>query len=288
MNDCKSLSCVGKNFILTWESNLCILLFRPIATNDPVAKTLDLGDEVEISISCVPAFEINYVSLNTSETHVLVSGLQGTVIVHMPPEITLLNRELSSVIASSYVVDRSVYTSSKIQVRQVKWLGNWEESNQQDSSFVVLELLSTGIIRVFNLLINTSSHLFEISLPGEVDQNSMLGDFVVSFDTFNVDMQSFSLVALTQNGDVFLLDDIKYNQSGASIELQGPLSILPEAEDNYGDSFCHIAVLRCDKLTGVVMMNATGDVLHGTLLPQYDDTLVSFSENNYSDQCLDL
>ena len=218
MNDCKSFSCVGKVFILTWESNLRKLLFCFIATNDPVAKTLDLGDELEISISCVPAFEINYLSLNTSETHVLVSGLKGTVMVHMPPEITLLKKELSSVIASSYVVDRYVYTSSKIQVRQNKWLGNWEESNQQDSSFIVLELLSTGIIRVINLLINTSSHLFEISLPGEVGQNSMLGDFLVSFDTFIVDMQSFLLVALTQNGDVFLLDDIKYNQSGTSTE----------------------------------------------------------------------
>ena len=276
ISECKSFSCSSKNFILTWEAKYSKLLLRSVQKNvlSP-NEAFDLGNDIELALTCVPPFEIDKLCLNFTNSHALLYGKQGALLVNLPinaNDLDVFWETSESIIScTSYILDRSVFSSVKCQIVEAKWLKKLYSDGPEDSAFLALLLLSNGKIRIYNFLVNATNYCFEVSVPFENSAFGLLGDNLVSFDSFDVCENSFSIVALTLNGDIYVLEKINYCQSvGYRNKLCGPLRILPESEDNYGDNFVSVTTLPVGSFTGIIMINVDGDVLHGVFVPAND------------------
>ena len=287
-----SLVCSSKSAIFTWEPDHCKLLMRQVLQRsflEEREKDLNLGDEIELVPTLLPPFKVSELSLHCSENLMFLAGTAGVVILNLPINLDeKLNSHGDSIICSSYVLDKSVYTSP-LRIRQVKWLQPVDITKSfSKSSLIIIILLSNGALRIYNLENSINEAMLELKVgdTGRSRFDCALGDNISSFDSFLTGDKSFSIACLSQNGDVYLFRNLLIDNIFFSDYVSlGPLSILPEVDDNYGDNFVKLVCLSAYANADVfcfALFNANGDVLHCLLLPDDTNELVSHCNGSIS------
>ena len=281
-----SLVSSSKCAMFTWEPDHCKLLMRQILQRsflEEREKDLNLGSEIELVPTLLPPFKVSELSLHSSENIMFLGGRAGVVIINLPVDLDdRVCSDADSIICSSYILDKSIYASTLLFVRQVKWLQPADPTKIYSmSSLIITILLSNGAFRIYNLENNINEAMLELQMNDNVNSrfNCALGDNVSSFDSFLTSEKSFAIACMSQNGDVYIIKNLLIeNIFFSNYAILGPLSILPEADDNYGENFVKIACLSAftkAKIFCFALFNAVGDILHCLLLPDdsNDDTV---------------
>nr|XP_002131376.1 nuclear pore complex protein Nup88 [Ciona intestinalis] len=279
----------GSNLFVWKEARSCIL-----TTN--LRSSLDGKDGIIQVFYCqnAPLFEVNKISFNHTNTHVALVGSRGATVLTLPrrwgKEALYEGGKPSITCRSFAVAERFFMSNISVQLLQASW---YPSTSSQHPHLCILT--SDNILRIYNAttdpqtpvqthklnqttdLNNTPMSASRMSLQSMFSITSRLGETIVSFDFASVMLHtpphrthlrkkpepvSLQPIYLLQgNGDVLLLLTSLTDNKFSHGMLQGPLIMLPPAEDNYGVDSCSILVMESSPTT-IVIATTAGKLHH--------------------------
>lgn len=260
----------------------CVIVF-----NWRLAQSKDDGNvNFQTLIASTPIdFVVNKLTISHEGQFLALSGNHGVAILELPCRYGpsgLYKEGKPKILCSTHILDEKYFTSNSfVTVQQVRW----HPASPKDCNLMVL--LSNNSIRVYDDL--KLQHVWKIgptpcAVPptkSSLPYLNSLGDTAVDFDisaprvttgtisnndtfsnkavTKNVE---WPLIILWGNGNLFIaligLDTDKPR-------LQGPLSIYPNARDNYGLDSCAVLALPSNPTT-LVVAEPSGRLFHMILV----------------------
>lgn len=206
---------------------------RLIAVNTRVSPNGVTEDECqELLLSNPPLFEVDNVLVSCTK-HLLLTGRHGITVVALPKTPAALLKETA--LCRSWSVGEHFFLCHKsVALVDVAWHPDSESGRH------VLALTSDNNLRLFDI---TEPHSAQLLLQVGVHHGTggtlgaSLGDLAASFDFGDIppDGRARQVFVLMGSGDIYLThvapeDDNRSHQQ----PVLGPLTMLPQAEDNYG------------------------------------------------------
>ncbi|XP_078598858.1 nucleoporin 88-like [Branchiostoma floridae x Branchiostoma japonicum] len=262
-------------------------------------KTL-LRDEAEVekrplkfqTLLCTdpPLSDVHHVKFSLTGNHVALWGPGGVSIMEVPRrwgKHAEFEGGKDKVNCRSYpVAERLFATQSSLQLLQI----DWHPGSPSDTHLVILT--SDNVLRIYDIekpdspyqsfQLGEYADSFSLHSTSSATFNQALGETAVSF-TFappvDVPVQEkmkwksdqakktetmYPVFVLRGNEDVYyLLTSLE--QKSPKVSLQGPLTMHPPADDNYGIDACSILCLPCNPPL-VVIATTTGRLYHCIVL----------------------
>lgn len=237
-----------------------------------------------------PRFDVDGIDFNQSKSFLAIWGSSGVMVLEMPQrwgKYSEFEGGKPAVTCKTTSVAEHYFTSHKsVQLLQVAW----HPGSETDSHMTLLtsdNLLSTYDLREPDVPIHTvtlGDSLQDLTdSPSKTSYRAALGDVAASFDfgppvelkrknRFHSTLTSPDVVwpayIVFGNGDVVIAyTDLSPDPSSIQkLSLQGPLVMLPPAEDNYGVDACSIAVLGT--VPSVLVIGTRDGKLHHCLVMQ--------------------
>ncbi|XP_002731784.1 nucleoporin 88-like [Saccoglossus kowalevskii] len=290
--DSRNLLEVGGSELFVWDPQKSHLL----TTN--LKNLLDTQVEQERSNSyqtllCTnpPRFAVCNIALSPTCCHLALSGQHGVSILELPSrwgKYADFEGGKSNINCRTIpIAERFFTTQSSVLLLQA----SWHPGSQSDTHIMLLT--SDNLLRVFEL--NDPQSVYQIYSLGEPPNNlhtmatfeEVLGEIAVSFD-FGPPLEStpclestgsshgkqkakvYPVYVLRGNGDVYYLTVSMDDQSTVGYAVQGPLSMYPPAEDNYGLDACNIICLHSNPPV-LVIATSTGNLYHCIVLSKSDE-----------------
>ncbi|XP_016985168.1 nuclear pore complex protein Nup88 [Drosophila rhopaloa] len=294
--DCKD------DLLFAWDAKECCLLVRNWRSS--LAADVNVQFQTLIPSSTV-SLEVDRVLASNECSLVALSGPRGVTILELPrrwgPEGYYKDGK-ARITCRTFGLDTQLFLNNPhLEVRQLRW----HPHSVSDSTLLVL--LNNNTIRVYNH--SKLRHVWQVGPSfrrGEA--NSSLCDFgevAVDFDiapakkpvdtepaTENEstldksnrtliaaksvpkqDKIEWPLVVLRENGNIYVL---MTGLDSDNTRLQGPITITPQTQDNYGLESC--ALLIIPSLPPTVVIAESNGKLHHALLMEAEGTEHSFNE----------
>ncbi|XP_022109668.1 nuclear pore complex protein Nup88-like isoform X2 [Acanthaster planci] len=237
-----------------------------------------------------PRFDIEHIELSTTGRHVLLWGTKGASVMTLPRrhgQFGQFEGGKEQINCRTVILaERFFMSSGTLRLLQAAWYPG------SDSDIHVVLLTSDNTLRVYDV---TSPHkpiqchrLGEYSTSYSLSANRStfevaLGDIAVAFDfgpvmeePTKIERRSnapppllYPVYILKGNGDVFLLKTSLSEPRYVHTNLQGPLTMHPPAEDNYGLDACSILCLHTSPI--VLVVATSGGILHHCIVLTGDD-----------------
>ncbi|KAJ6633185.1 Nuclear pore complex protein Nup88 [Pseudolycoriella hygida] len=282
------------DMLFVWNSVDChVLCFNWRAAN---ARS-DENIKYQVLLPSSPQnYVIDKIIASYEGSYLALSGRRGVSILELPrrygPNGTYSEGRDTIICRSHNLDDRLFTTNIQLEVLQVRW----HPASPKDSHLLVL--LSNNSIRVYDE--EVLSHVWRVGpLPtakpptvSNVPFLNILGDTAVDFDfapprvlTPGRDTQGFNnytlvestmttvsrvqwpLVILRGNGTLYVLT---IGIETSKPQLQGPLSVYPATDDNYGFDSCSIVVLPSLPAT-IILCESTGKIHHALLMDNEEE-----------------
>ncbi|XP_049793128.1 nuclear pore complex protein Nup88 [Schistocerca nitens] len=251
-----------------------------------------------------PIHEVELLRSNQTATQLALVGPHGISVLELPRRWGrgggFLGGKPSVTCRCRGVDQRHWLCNQHVEVRAAQW----HPGSDADSLLVVLA--SNNTIRVYDTLEGEPA-LHNVWVVGRMPASSLpflaaLGDTAVDF-TFTPPEETTSqitggcntspslqwpILVLYGNGDVYYVVTSVDSESFKKPLLQGPISMFPPADDNYGVDSCSILCLQCVPPV-VVIASCSGTLYHCFLLNndaesdnEDDKSLVSQESSAYT------
>ncbi|XP_038054719.1 nucleoporin 88-like [Patiria miniata] len=237
-----------------------------------------------------PRFDIEHIDLSATGHHVLLWGAKGASVMTLPRrhgqygQFEAGKEQINC--RTAILAERFMMSSGTLRLLQAAWYPG------SDTDRHLVLLTSDNTLRIYDM---TSPHkpiqchrLGEYSTSYSLSANRStfevaLGDIAVAFD-FGPAMEEptrpgrrpsapvpflFPIYILKGNGDVFLLLTSLSEPRYVHTDLQGPLTMHPPAEDNYGLDACSIMCLHTSPV--VLVVATSGGILHHCIVLSGDE-----------------
>ncbi|XP_037038239.1 nuclear pore complex protein Nup88 isoform X2 [Bradysia coprophila] len=288
------------DMIFVWNAVDCNLMcFNWRAAN---ARTDDSIKYQTLLPSSPQNYMVDKITPSQEGSYVALSGRRGIAILELPrrygPNGTF-SEGRDKIICRSHNLDDRLFTNNiQLEVLQVRW----HPASPKDSHLLVL--LSNNSIRVYDeemLLHVWRVGPLPVAMPpsgSNVPYLNSLGDTAVDFDIApprvvatgndgqNLNQSSIEstitamsrvqwpLVILRGNGTLYILS---IGIETAKPQLQGPLSVYPATDDNYGLDSCSLIVLPSLPPT-IILSETTGKIHHGLLMDSEEEEEQAFND----------
>ncbi|XP_030370114.1 nuclear pore complex protein Nup88 [Scaptodrosophila lebanonensis] len=301
------------DLLFAWDSHDCCLLVMNWRTPALLDKSCCAKTAYQTLIpSTTICFEVDRLEASNEGSQIAISGRRGVVILELPrrwgPDGNFMDGK-SKITCRSYNLDTQLFTNnSNLEVRQLRW----HPESATDSHLLIL--LTNNTIRVYNHA--KLRHVWQVGPTiGKTSGNTSISDFgetAVDFDiapaiknrgaeelvgnetiigksatrsqmksmplnksTQNTkhDKIEWPIVILRENGNIYIL------LAGINSDvprLQGPITISPQTNDNYGLESCSILVIA--SLPPTVVIAESNGKLHHALLLEAETKEHSFNE----------
>ncbi|XP_077995734.1 nucleoporin 88-like isoform X1 [Glandiceps talaboti] len=246
-----------------------------------------------------PRFQVNRIKINLTGSHVALIGNHGVSVLELPrrwgkyadfeggkPRITC---------RTVTIAERFFISHSSTCVLQASWY----PGSETDTHLIVLT--SDNVLRVYET--SDPQNVCQVYSLGEShtasEYDEVLGEIAVSFDFGQpIEIQSksesrrektedpaliYPVYILRGNGDIYYLPVVVSDQSTVRHTVQGPLTMHPPAEDNYGLDACNIICLESSPPV-LVIATSSGNLYHCIVLGKGDDDsddTLSWSDASY-------
>ncbi|XP_033628379.1 nuclear pore complex protein Nup88-like [Asterias rubens] len=238
-----------------------------------------------------PRFNVEHITLSLTGQHVLLWGPRGASVMHLPRRYGKFGQYESGKetinCRTMVLAERFFMSSGSIRLLQAAWHPG------SNSDLHVVLLTSDNTLRIYDI---NSPHkpiqchrLGEYSTSYSLSANRStfevaLGDVAVAFDFGPATEDSrralerpsgcgplvYPIYILKGNGDVFLLQTSLSEPGYLHTNLQGPLTMHPPAEDNYGLDACSLMCLHSSPVV-LVVATSSGILHHCVVLAGGDD-----------------
>ncbi|EDX13174.1 nuclear pore complex protein Nup88 [Drosophila simulans] len=296
--DCKD------DLLFAWHAKDSCLLVRNWRSS--LAAKVNVQFQTLIP-SCFVSLEVDRVLASNEGSLVALSGPRGVVIMELPrrwgPD-GYYKEGKPVITCHSFGLDTQLFLKNPhLEVRQVRW----HPHSVSDSTLIVL--LNNNTIRVYNH--SKLRHVWQVgpTVLRSGANNSLcdFGEVAVDFDIApaakprvtepetagnnetTLDKSNKTLVAakslpkqeriewpivlLRENGNIYILMTAVDSEN---TRLQGPITITPQAHDNYGLESCALMIIP--SLPPTLVIAESNGKLHHALLMEADATEKSFSE----------
>eukprot|EP00112_Aurelia_sp_Birch-Aquarium-sp1_P012926 Seg2723.3 transcript_id=Seg2723.3/GoldUCD/mRNA.D3Y31 product="Nuclear pore complex protein Nup88" protein_id=Seg2723.3/GoldUCD/D3Y31 len=240
----------------------------------------------KLSCSYPVAFEVTSMKLSISGQFLVLCGQNGLVVMEMPRQWgknSLFVGGQPNIICRSVPIGESILRKHlNVKVLQMEWfLGS-----SSDSHLIILT--NDNFLRFYDV-VQADKPLTAIRLFSDIDSTanknlsmnfaSALGEMAVSFSIAPeiIDEEKIPvhpIFVMQENGDVWIVWT-RINSQNRFIAIQkGPITMMPESDDNYGGEFCSILCLKTSP-TIVVLATKNRCIHHCILLDSHDQSLES-------------
>ncbi|XP_020811640.1 nuclear pore complex protein Nup88 [Drosophila serrata] len=301
--DCKD------DLLFAWDAKDSCLLVRNwrASLTDPEGKHASGGIQCQTLIPAnAVGLDVDRVLASNEGSLVALGGPRGVTILELPrrwgPDGYFKDGK-AKITCRTFSLDTQLFQNSPLEVRQIRW----HPHSVSDSTLLVL--LNNNTIRVYNHA--KLRHVWQVG-PSVMrgTSNTSLTDFgevAVDFDIApavkprNADQDNVTTADTTASQRNQTLQAAKSVQKQAKIEwpvlvlrengniyilltgldsektrLQGPITITPQARDNYGLESCALMVIP--SLPPTVVMAESNGKLHHALLMEAEAAEHSFNE----------
>ncbi|XP_037288950.1 nucleoporin 88 [Rhipicephalus microplus] len=247
------------DYIVAWSQNQ----LRLFAVS---AKTFSSAGEpdncIELVLSNPPAYDVDNVLVSCAK-HLLLSGPRGITVVSLPKTPATLLNERKALCKSWTLGEHFFLCHKSVSLVDIAW------HPDSESGLHVLALTSDNNLRLYDILEPQSAQLV---LPVGVNHNlsgtlsASVGDAAVSFDfgDFPAEGEARQVFVLGGSGDIYLTHVSPQDDNRSHLRpVFGPLSMQPQAEDNYGvDGF---SIICLPGAVPVLAVATTGGTLYHCL-----------------------
>ncbi|KAL3227712.1 hypothetical protein MRX96_003678 [Rhipicephalus microplus] len=247
------------DYIVAWSQNQQ----RLFAVS---AKTFSSAGEpdncIELVLSNPPAYDVDNVLVSCAK-HLLLSGPRGITVVSLPKTPATLLNERKALCKSWTLGEHFFLCHKSVSLVDIAW------HPDSESGLHVLALTSDNNLRLYDILEPQSAQLV---LPVGVNHNlsgtlsASVGDAAVSFDfgDFPAEGEARQVFVLGGSGDIYLTHVSPQDDNRSHLRpVFGPLSMQPQAEDNYGvDGF---SIICLPGAVPVLAVATTGGTLYHCL-----------------------
>nr|CAB3264519.1 nuclear pore complex protein Nup88 [Phallusia mammillata] len=240
-----------------------------------------------------PYFKVRKIQFSPQGNHIALVGARGVSILALPPR---WGRQAeyeggkNCVTCKTFPIgERFFITNISVQLKQASWYPMATSPSPH-----ICILTSDNVLRIYNIHSdpqtpiqthkltppidnNMSMNASRISLLSMYSVTTGLGETVIAFDfappmdytpkrrtqfvKASEVVQLQPIYLLQGNGEVLMLSTSLTNNKFSKGQLQGPLIMLPSAEDNYGVDSCSIHIMSTTPTT-VVIATSTGKLHH--------------------------
>jgi len=224
--------------------------------------------------STAPAFDITQIKCSSSGHHVLVFGESCIAIIELPRKWGvdgLFENGKKVIHCKLTMIDESFFMHHlSTKILQV----DWYQGSPNDQHIVVLT--TDNSIRFYNILSPEQPlvrlPLFEQNFSETRDIGSIcsiasniIGNTAVDFDIAKAvinddETETYHIYVMQESGDVWLLK-CRFLNNRLQVDQQGPLTMNPPAQDNYGCDYCSLLCLQTSP-TVIAMATRDGRIHH--------------------------
>ncbi|XP_037567159.1 nucleoporin 88 [Dermacentor silvarum] len=197
------------------------------------SSTVEPDDCLELLLSNPPIFDVDNVCVNCTK-HLLLSGPRGLTVVALPKTPATLVKEKKASCRSWTLGEHFFLCHKSISLVDIAW------HPDSESGLHVLALTSDNNLRLYDISEPQSAQLV---LPVGVNHgitgtiSASVGDAAVSFDfgDLSAEGKARQVFVLMGSGDIYLTHVSPQDDNRSHLRpVFGPLSMQPQAEDNYG------------------------------------------------------
>lgn len=242
---------------------------------------LETGDSRQtLLLTSRPYFSVKNINLNSNCNLLALSGDTGVTIVELPRKwgARYKQEKDNQIYCKTYNLNERLFTCEKrIRINHVAWHPYSLESKQiiciltNDNRLRFHDVVENVELQVVNLRVPKPSHLNNGHDDDDEDDiclgMSMLnmGESAICFDfgppiTVQDSETTFPVYILMGTGDILLIYTNFQNPTWAE-HIIGPLTMLPQAEDNYGSDASSLIVLDSSPPM-LAIATPTGHVYH--------------------------
>ncbi|EDV42228.1 uncharacterized protein Dana_GF17877 [Drosophila ananassae] len=299
--DCKD------DLLFAWDAKDCCLLvrnWRTPLTEAAGAKLAGVQFQTLIPSNTV-SLDVDRVLVSNEGSLVALSGEHGVCVLELPRrwgQDGYYKDGKERITCRSFSLDSQLFLSSpQLEVRQVRW----HPHSVSDSTLLVL--LNNNTIRVYNhsklrhvwqvgpsiLRAGGNSSLtdfgevavdFDVAPAGKPKESEPLEDKNNTLNQNNKSLQNkkcnvnqekieWPVIVLRENGNIYVL---LTGLDSEMTRLQGPITITPQVQDNYGLESCALMVIP--SLPPTIVIAESNGKIHHALLMEAEATEHSFSE----------
>ncbi|CAM1301532.1 NUP88 (predicted), partial [Pycnogonum litorale] len=297
-NESKNMLTVKDDVLFVWDDfNSCVL--TTIVYNS--AKTSETAPKRHQVLSCSnpPISRITNLLLNTHGNLLALVGPRGITVLEVPQRWGK-NAEFQGgkdtvICRSRTIAERFFVCNNRIKVLQVRWFPVVD--GQQDNYLVTL--CSDNYLRIYRVddpqspvQVYCLSEHSSLSLTRTSSVAVSLGETAVSFDfgpSVGEEKKSrgedivYPLFILRGNGDVYsmMLQPPGLKKIKRTTMMQGPLTMHPAADDNYGVDAFSILCLQCSPPV-LVIATSSGTLYHCVVLEKSVAELETLDDSSIS------
>ncbi|XP_072044690.1 nucleoporin 88-like [Amphiura filiformis] len=275
--DPKELMVVQDSQVFIWDKGSTRILTANLKDvfaddgDDPLVQALVCSN--------TPRFDVEHISLNLTGRHILLWGKHGATVMELPRRYGK-NAQYEGGkerinCRTIGLAERFFISSSSLSLLQAEW----HPGSASDTH--VLLLTTDNTLRIYEIsnphkaaqVHGLGEHSTSFSLSSSRSTFEVaLGEIAVSFD-FGLPVECaarggakaednllYPVYILKGNGDIFLLNISLTDSRYFHTKLQGPLTMQPAAEDNYGMDACSLLCLHSNP--PVLVVATSSSALH--------------------------
>ncbi|KAK0041191.1 nuclear pore complex protein Nup88 [Biomphalaria pfeifferi] len=301
--DSKSIFCINGSDLFVWDSSDKCLLhcnLKTLQKNSEVEKVVDkidqlrLGKKTEESyhyqkllLNDIVSFDVEGIRVNSCGSYIVVWGHHGIRVVQLPSKwgknSMFEGGKKEAIPCRTIKIGERHFTGHKnLSIRQVSW-----HPGSKTNSHLTL-LTTDNMFSVYNLsepdepssIININTgEINPTYSPSKSFVAPVLGETAVAFDfgkpievqprqkRFSCpNLEVWPVYCVRGNGDVLILYSHLSNVRPVRFPVQGPLTMNPPADDNYGVDACSIVCLPTS-FPVIIISTMEGRVHHCVQLP---------------------
>ncbi|KAH6932920.1 hypothetical protein HPB50_010686 [Hyalomma asiaticum] len=219
-------------------------------------------DCMELLLSNPPVYDVDNVLVSCTK-HLLLSGPRGITVVALPKTPATLAKEKKASCKSWTLGEHFFLCHKSISLVDVAW------HPDSESGLHVLALTSDNNLRLYDIVEPQSAQLV---LPVGVNHSisgtlsASVGDAAVSFDfgDLSAEGKARQVFVLGGSGDIYLTHVSPHDDNRSHLRpVFGPLSMQPQADDNYGvDGY---SIICLPAAVPVLVIATTGGTLYHCL-----------------------
>ncbi|KAH7955434.1 hypothetical protein HPB52_000878 [Rhipicephalus sanguineus] len=226
------------------------------------SSTAEPDDCLELLLSNPPAYDVDNVLVSCTK-HLLLSGPHGITVVSLPKTPATLVKERKTSCKSWTLGEHFFLCHKSVSLVDIAW------HPDSESGLHVLALTSDNNLRLYDIVEPQSAQLVlpvgvNHSLSGTL--SASVGDAAVSFDFGDLPAEGKArqVFVLGGSGDIYLTHVSPQDDNRSHLRpVFGPLSMQPQAEDNYGvDGF---SIICLPGAVPVLAIATTGGTLYHCL-----------------------
>ncbi|XP_065283510.1 nucleoporin 88 [Dermacentor albipictus] len=226
------------------------------------SSTVEPDNCLELLLSNPPIFDVDNVLVSCTK-HLLLTGPRGITVVVLPKTPATLVKEKKASCRSWTLGEHFFLCHKSISLVDVAW------HPDSESGLHVLTLTSDNNLRLYDIAEPQSAQLVlpvGVNLGVTGTLSASVGDAAVSFDfgDLSAEGKARQVFVLMGSGDIYLTHVSPQDDNRSHLRpVFGPLSMQPQAEDNYGVDGYSLICLRA--AVPMLAIATTGGTLYHCL-----------------------